>query len=63
MNAEDMERLKTPFQRLFAEGLRHDLQQVAEGHQVILTEVQQFREDCQGRVLKKLDTASPDQRF
>lgn len=44
MNAEDMERLKRHFS-VVAEGLRHDLQQVAEGHQVILTEVQQFRED------------------
>ena len=44
MNAEDMERLKRHFS-VVAEGLRHDLQQVAECHQVILTEVQQFRED------------------
>ena len=44
MNAEDMERLKRHFS-VVAEGLQHDLQHVAEGHQVILTQVQQFRED------------------
>ena len=46
MNTEDMEGIKRYF-GVVAEGLRHDLQQVAEGHQVILTQAQQFREEVQ----------------
>ncbi len=44
MNSEEMEEVKRYF-GVVAEGLRHDIQQVAEGHQVILGQVQQFREE------------------
>lgn len=44
MNSEEMEEVKRYF-GVVAEGLRHDLQQVTEGHQVILGQVQQFREE------------------
>lgn len=44
MNSDDMEQLKRHVS-VVVEGLRHDLQHVAEGHQVLLTQVQQFREE------------------
>ena len=67
MNAENMEQLKRHFS-IVAEGLRHDLQQIAEGHQVILTEIQQFREDVQEefkevRALLKFSFAELDHRI
>ena len=67
MNEEDMERLKRHFS-VVAEGLRHDLQQVAEGHQVILAEVQLFREDVKEefkevRALLKFSFAELDHRI
>ncbi len=46
MNSEEVEELKRHF-GIIAEGLRHDLQQVAEGHQVILSHGQQFRQEVQ----------------
>ncbi len=46
MNSEEVEELKRHF-GVMAEGLRHDLQQIAEGHQVILSHVQQFRQEVQ----------------
>ncbi|MCY4613864.1 MAG: hypothetical protein OXB94_09615 [Nitrospira sp.] len=67
MNAENMEQLKRHFS-IVAEGFRHDLQQIAEGHQVILTEIQQFREDVQEefkevRALLKFSFAELDHRI
>ena len=44
MNSEEMKEIKPHF-GVVAESLRHDLQQVAEGHQVILHRVQQLREE------------------
>ncbi len=46
MNSEEVEELKRHF-GVIAEGLRHDLQQVAEGHQVILSHAKQFRQEVQ----------------
>ena len=67
MNTEDMEQLKRHFS-VVAEGLRHDLQHVAEGHQVILAQVQQFREDVKEefkevRALLKFSFAELDHRI
>lgn len=44
MNAEEMEEIKRHFD-VAAEGLRHDWQHVAKGHETILAQIQHFRED------------------
>lgn len=67
MNAEEMEEIKRHFD-VVAEGLRHDLRQVAEGHQVILTQVHQFQEEVkeefkEGRALLKFSFAELDHRM
>ena len=67
MNSDDMEQLKRHVS-VVVEGLRHDLQHVAEGHQVILTQVQQFREDVKDefrevRALLKFSFAELDHRI
>jgi ubiquinone biosynthesis protein UbiJ len=67
MNSEEMEEVKRYF-GVVAEGLRHDLQQVAEGHQVILGQVQQFREEVKEefkevRALMKFSFAELDHRI
>ena len=67
MNSEEMEEVKRHF-GVVAEGLRHDLQQVAEGHHVILTQVQQFREEVKEefkevRALMKFSFAELDHRI
>ena len=47
MNSEEMEEIKRHV-GVVVEGLRHDVQLVAEGHQLILNQVQEFREEVQG---------------
>lgn len=44
MDSNDVEEIKRHFS-VVAEGLKHDLQHVAEGHQVIMNHVQRFREE------------------
>ncbi|GJL63819.1 MAG: hypothetical protein NPIRA04_24730 [Nitrospirales bacterium] len=67
MKSEEVEELKRHF-GVIAEGLRHDMQQVAEGHQVTLNHIQQFREEVQGdfkevRALMKFSFAELDHRI
>jgi len=67
MNSEEMEEVKRHF-GVVAEGLRGDLQQVAEGHQVILTQVQEFQEDVKEefkevKALMKFSFAELDHRI
>ena len=67
MNSEEVEELKRHF-GVIAESLRHDLQNVAEGHQVILNQVNQFREEVQGefkevRALMKFSFSELDHRI
>ncbi len=67
MNSEEMEEVKRHF-GVVAEGLRHDLQHVAKGHQMVLTELQQFREDVKEefkevRALMKFSFAELDHRI
>ena len=44
MNKEEMEEIKRYF-GVVAEGLRNEIRQVAEGHQVIRNEIQALREE------------------
>ncbi len=44
MNSEETEEIKRYF-GVVAEGLRHDIQRVAEVHEVVLTQVKEFRKE------------------
>ena len=44
MSTEETEEIKRYF-GVVAEGLRHDIQQVAEGHEIFLTQVKEFRKE------------------
>ena len=46
MNTEETEEIKRYF-GVVVEGLRHDIQQVAEGHAMVLTQVKEFRKEVQ----------------
>ena len=67
MNTEETEEIKRYF-GVVAEGLRHDIQQVAEGHAIVLTQVKEFRKDVQEefrevRAIIKFSFAKLDQRI
>ena len=59
MNTKETEEIKRYFV-VVAEGLRHDIQQVAEGHEIVLTQVKEFREV---RAIIKFSFAELDQRI
>ena len=44
MSTEEIEEIKRYF-GVVAEGLRHDIQQIAEGHEIVLTQVKEFRKE------------------
>ena len=67
MNKEEAEEIKRYF-GVVGEGLRHDIQQVAEGHEVVLTQVKEFRKEVQEefrevRAIIKFSFAELDQRI
>ena len=67
MNTKETEEIKRYFV-VVAEGLRHDIQQVAEGHEIVLTQVKEFRKEVQGefrevRAIIKFSFAELDQRI
>ncbi|WP_447968206.1 hypothetical protein [Nitrospira sp. M1] len=67
MNSEESEDIKRYF-GVVAEGLRHDIQQVAEGHEIVLTHVKEFRKEVREefrevRAVIKFSFAELDQRI
>ena len=67
MNTEETEAIKRYF-GVMTEGLRHDIQQVAEGHAIVLTQVKEFRKEVQEefrevRPIIKFSFAELDQRI
>ncbi len=67
MSSEETEEIKRYF-GVVAESLRHDIQQVAEGHEVVLTQVKEFRKEVREefrevRSVIKFSFAELDQRI